>query len=54
MLPDGFEWGGTKFRSLSAIAREITGTNWNGYAFFGLTRRSRKKPALAMPEHDNA
>jgi Protein of unknown function (DUF2924) len=28
-LPEGFEWKG----SPSAIAREITGTNWNGYAF---------------------
>jgi hypothetical protein len=54
VLPDGFEWGGTKFRSLSAIAREITGTNWNGYAFFGLTRSSRKKPPPATPEHKHA
>jgi Protein of unknown function (DUF2924) len=54
VLPDGFECNGTKFNSLSAIAREITGTNWNGYAFFGLKRRSRKKPPPATPEHDHA
>ena len=53
-LPDGFEWRGSRFGSLSAIAREITGTNWNGYAFFGLRRRSRKKPPPATPEHDRA
>jgi hypothetical protein len=53
-LPDGFEWSGARFSSLSAIAREITGTNWNGYAFFGLRRRSSKKPPPATPEHDHA
>jgi hypothetical protein len=39
VLDDGFEWSGQKFRSLSAIAREISGTNWNGFNFFGLDRR---------------
>jgi hypothetical protein len=54
VLPDGFEWSGTRFKSLSAIAREITGTNWNGYAFFGLRRRSRKKSPPPTPVHDHA
>ena len=36
VLRDGFEWQGRRFRSLSAVAREITGTRWNGYRFFGL------------------
>jgi len=36
---DGFEWQGRPFRSLSAIARAITGTRWNGLVFFGLKRR---------------
>jgi hypothetical protein len=31
-----FEWEGLTYRSLSAIAREITGTNYNGFMFFGL------------------
>jgi hypothetical protein len=31
-----FEWDGQRWRSLSAIAREITGTSRNGPAFFGL------------------
>lgn len=33
---DGFDYRGQRFRSLSAIARRITGTNWNGLRFFGL------------------
>ena len=31
-----FTWDGRRWRSLSAIAREITGTSRNGPAFFGL------------------
>lgn len=34
--PDGFEWQGRPYGSLSAIARAITGTRWNGWTFFGL------------------
>ena len=33
---DGFEWQGRPYRSISAIARAITGTRWNGWVFFGL------------------
>jgi hypothetical protein len=33
---DGFSWQGTRYRSLSAIARKITGTAWSGPLFFGL------------------
>ena len=33
---DGFEWQGRPYESLSAIARAITGTLWNGWTFFGL------------------
>ena len=39
VLDDGFEYGGKRFRSLSLVAREITGTRWNGFGFFGLLRR---------------
>jgi hypothetical protein len=38
---NGYRWRGTTWRSLSAIAREITGTNWSGPRFFGLNRKSR-------------
>ena len=37
--PDGYEWQGRPYRSLSAIARGITGTRWNGLVFFGLRNR---------------
>ncbi len=36
VLKDGFDWQGQRFKSLSAIAKTITGTSWNGYRFFGL------------------
>lgn len=36
VLDSGFEYTNRRFTSLSAIAREITGTKWNGYTFFGL------------------
>lgn len=36
VMPDCFEYRGKPFRSLSAVARAITGTAWNGLVFFGL------------------
>ena len=36
VLDDGFSWQGTSYRSLSALARRITGTAWSGPLFFGL------------------
>jgi hypothetical protein len=39
VLADGFEFESRHYRSLSAIAREVTGTRWNGLLFFGLTER---------------
>ena len=41
VLRDGFEWRGQRYKSLSAVARTITGTRWNGYRFFGLRERKR-------------
>ena len=41
VLADGFEYQGRHYGSLSAIATEVTGTRWNGLAFFGLTRSHR-------------
>lgn len=38
VLADGYEWQGRPYRSLSAIARAITGTRWNGLTFFGIKR----------------
>jgi hypothetical protein len=39
VLEEGFEYQSQQYRSLSAIAREVTGTRWNGLLFFGLTER---------------
>lgn len=36
VLPDGFEYEGQVYRSLSYVARVITGTRWNGFTFWGL------------------
>ncbi len=44
VLEKGFAWRGKTYSSLSAIARIITGTNWNGWAFFGLKRRTKEAP----------
>jgi hypothetical protein len=33
---DGYVWNGARYRSLSAIARDITGARWSGPRFFGL------------------
>ena len=41
VLKDGFDWAGQRYKSLSAVARAITGTRWNGYRFFGLRVRKR-------------
>jgi hypothetical protein len=36
VLTEGYGWQGRPYRSLSAVARAITGTRWNGLVFFGL------------------
>lgn len=36
VTPDGFEYAGKTYPSLTAISREITGTAWSGPKFFGL------------------
>ena len=39
VLENGFQFDGRRFRSLSQIARKITGTHWSGPRFFGLKRK---------------
>ena len=52
-LDDGFAWKGATYKSLSEVARAITGTNWNGPRFFGLRQsgpgKSRKVRSGAVP-----
>jgi len=43
VLADGYEYEGRPYKSLSAIARAITGTRWNGLLFFGL-KNHRSRP----------
>ncbi len=38
VLGDGFDWRGTRYASLSQIARAITGARWSGPLFFGLRK----------------
>lgn len=45
VLDKGFAWGGKTYSSLSSVARAITGTNWNGYTFFGLKSRRKQSDA---------
>src|SRR5277367_3679744 len=42
VLEKGFCFRGKRYRSLSEVAREITGTRWSGPLFFGLKRRSKE------------
>ncbi|HYM31291.1 MAG TPA: DUF2924 domain-containing protein [Candidatus Cybelea sp.] len=49
VLDDGFIWKGKRHASLSAIARTITGTRWNGWTFFGLKQAAqgpRRAPSI--------
>jgi hypothetical protein len=39
VVENGFAWNGVSYRSLSAVAKAITGANWNGKLFFGLVQR---------------
>ena len=41
VMQDGFDFQGRPYQSLSAIARAITGTRWNGWVFFGLKNHRR-------------
>jgi hypothetical protein len=53
VLEVGFAWNGATYRSLSEVARAITGTRWNGPRFFGLgkgvTPRAPHGPATSWP-----
>ena len=43
VLDDGFEYQGRRYKSLSAIARAVTGTRWNGPLFWGLRNHSERQ-----------
>ena len=43
VLAGGFEYEGESYRSLTAVAKAIIGTHWNGYHFFGLGKRGGRR-----------
>jgi hypothetical protein len=51
-LAEGFEWNGCTYKSLSAVANAITGTNWNGFAFFGIKRAPSSNKNAAGPRRN--
>jgi hypothetical protein len=42
---DGFEYDGEVYRTLSAVAKEITGSHWNGFLFFKIAKPKRRREA---------
>ncbi len=50
VLAHGFAWRGTRYRSLSAVARAITGARWSGPRFFGLKETSQTSPSAGDRE----
>ena len=44
VVEDGFRWRERTWKSLSAIAREMTGTRWSGPRFFGLDKAGSSGP----------
>jgi hypothetical protein len=53
-LAEGFEWNGRTYKSLSAVANAITGTNWNGFAFFGIKRAPSGNKNASGPRRINS
>jgi hypothetical protein len=51
---DGFEWNGRRYRSLTIVAREITGAHWSGPRFFGLRKSAGARVETAEGEHAEA
>lgn len=43
VVAGGFEYDGRRYRSLTAVTKAITGTHWNGPAFFGLRKPEKAR-----------
>jgi hypothetical protein len=41
VLESGFEYEGTSYKNLSAVAKAVTGAHWNGFGFFGLDKNGK-------------
>src|SRR6266481_3998219 len=53
-LAERFEWNGRTYKSLSAVANAITGTNWNGFSFFGIKRAPSGNKNASGPRRSNS
>ena len=53
-LEVGFAWEGRNYRSLSEVARAITGTRWNGRRFFGVDRQAERRSAVSEDRRGGA
>jgi hypothetical protein len=40
VMADGFQFEGERYKTLSAVAKAITGSHWNGYHFFALNQKA--------------
>ncbi len=54
VLENGFRYEGEVYRSLSAVARKISGTQWNGFLFFAsalnaIGRKAGREPLSGFP-----
>lgn len=47
VVKGGFDYAGRKYKSLTSITKAITGTHWNGPAFFGLRSSGKSKSVEA-------
>ena len=54
VTPDGYEYDGQRYGSLSLIAQQITGSHWSGPRFFGLVQRKPSEPAAKSSPWPNA
>ena len=43
VLADGFEWEGERYKSLTAVAKAVTGKHWNGFHFFNLRKNGGER-----------
>ena len=50
VLDSGFRYENRQYKSLSSIAREITGTKWNGFLFFGIIKSTAARRNDSKPE----
>jgi hypothetical protein len=43
VVANGFEFEGDMYKSLSAVAKQVTGSHWNGYKFFNLNKEGESR-----------